>query len=301
MAHNSSAEFGGYDDAPAYVDDLVREAGLTVIHRDLVDSAAVPRRLDLPRGWVHHHHPSALTEFDSWTLGRELHDSTATTLLMTSALVRDGLKGGGSSLASACASVLPHGVFRRALWPMQAEGRWFTGFISTQCFTLPTGWPTEWPIIRYTWEDLNTTDDPRRPFGSACAVPAGIREYVWWWVTSSRSGYTRPKPPNRDNLPFIYRKVLAVSNELVLGLREVLAEGGATDGNEIDQAVVHRGRLHPVTAGSIMATAPEARRSDLLGDGVVLTRARLAKLMFRQPLDAALNRIAHVGRGTAGG
>lgn len=294
MAHNSSAEFGGYDDAPAYVDSLMQEAGVPVARRELVDSAKAPRALELPKGWQHHHHPEAVTEFDSWTFGRHVDEHPYPTMFVTSALVRTGLTGGSEALARALASDRPCGVYRRGFWPWRAEERWFVGFIATQCFTLPAGWPTEWPLIRYQWSDLDPTWNAKEPFGARSAIPVGIREYSWWWVTSSRSAYTRSKPPTEENLPFIYRKVLAVTNELVLGLREVLRLGDTADGQEAAQAREFRGTLRPVSAASIMATPAETRTADRLGDGSALTRLRLAKLVSRQPIDAALNRILGV-------
>jgi hypothetical protein len=296
MAHNSSADFSGYDAAPAYMDNLLAEAGLTVTRRDLVDSAESPRILELPRGWHHHHAPDGLTEFDSWEFGRQLDRTDVATVFVTSALVRDGLAGGGPALAEALASGAPSGVYRRALWPLFAESHWFSGFISTQCFTLPAGWPHTWPLIRYTWSDLDPSSDPRNPFGAHCTIPVGMREYIWWWVTSPRSAYTRPKTPTAENLPFIYRKILAISNELVLGLREVLHWGEPPQlGSEQAQDRLFRGTLRPVSAPAILATEAQTRRAILLGDGAVLARLRLAKLMARQPLDAALNRL--LGRG----
>lgn len=275
MAHNSSGQFDGYDSAPWYLDSLLDEAGIHVSSRTIIDSASEARQMDLPGGWQRRYLPNATSEFDSWSHGLLDVAAGQTRLLCTSGVVKRGVRGGGASIRAAAGSPYPNAPIGRTRWPYWAEGRWFTGYVETSCFTLPPSWPRDWPLVRYRWECLDATFDARHPFGPQCNLPMGLRELAWWWVTYPRSGYSRTRRATRQNMPFIYSKVLAVCNEAVLGVRMVKRMDPRAVVKEEERVHQSLNRMQEVTAASILAPERDARRAQFWGDGRALAKARL--------------------------
>ena len=276
MAHNSSGTFSDYDRAPHYLEKLLVQSGVRVESRTLIDNAQHPQDMELPRGWQRHLEPNATSEFESWTSGLAGLNNRATVILCTSAVVKRQVRGGATSLRVAASSRHPCAPIGRTRWPYWAEGRWFTGYAETSCFTLPPDWPRDWPLNRYRWTSLDATFNPRDPFGPQCELPVGVRELAWWWVTYPRSGYSRTRRATPGNMSFIYTKVLAVCNEAVLGVRIVKSTDTRKTVKPQDREPPSISRLQEVTASTILAGDWKSLLSQVLGDGIAVTRSRLA-------------------------
>lgn len=290
LASSSAPEFEGFERSVEHVDGLLADAGVVAGDKVLVDNAEEPSPVALPDGWRYEHRPQCYTEFDAWSAVMADQYDDLRPVLATGALMLRGFLGGAQALRAAVSDPRGSGPINRAVYPHFIDGVWQRSYVSTALLIPPADWPHTRSLGRYTFEDLDPTFNPQRPFGPAARVPRPLLHWIWWWTTWWGSEYHRRQRPRHDNLDFLYRKAVSLADEAVVGLMFLQADGEpmAQPERTID---LPKYWLAPVTRSTLLVSADHARWLAAARNPMALCRAHLVYRSSRRLARIGLDRI----------